>query len=166
MNKNCIAVFTKNILIVEDHHILLEAYISKMQNYGASFPDLNFISATNCEQALLLIDTCKINNEPIDYAIIDVNLTPFNEIKSGIDLVFEIKNKHSNCKVLVLTSFTNPMAIYNLINTIEVKIVVCKSDIDASFFDKIFELFHQKDNYRSETINTEIENIMVKKLML
>lgn len=156
----------KNILIVEDHPVLLQAYISKMKNYGDLFTDLSFISATNCQDALMQINTYKDNNEPIDYAIIDVNLDPFNEIKSGIDLVFEIKVKHCNCKVLILTSFTNPLAIYNLINCIDVKIIVCKSDIDGSFFDKIFELFDKEDNFMSETVKIEMKNITTNKMRL
>ena len=154
----------KNILIVEDHPILLHAYISKMKNYKDLINSLNFISAANCQDALMQINTYNANSEAIDYAIIDVNLAPFNEIKSGIDLVFELKKKHPDCKVLILTSFTNPLAIYNLITSIDVKIIVCKSDIDSLFFDKLFELFHKEDNFMSETVSNEMNKIAKSKL--
>lgn len=119
----------KNILIVEDHPILLETYMHLIENRINKSCKINFITATNCKEAIQNINLMSNNNDSIDYAIIDMNLPPFNEIKSGLDLVLEIKRKHNNCKILVLTAFTDPLPVYNLINRIDVEMIICKSDI-------------------------------------
>jgi DNA-binding NarL/FixJ family response regulator len=156
----------KTILIVEDHPILLETYIYLIKNSYNKYCEIKFVTATNCKDAIQNINLISNNNDSIDYAIVDINLPPFNEIKSGLDLVLEIKKKHNNCKTLVLTAFTNPLPIYNLINRIDVEMIVCKSDIDVSFFEKLPELVINTKTYISESIKKEIKLIAKKKIDL
>lgn len=154
----------KNILIVEDHPILLESYLSLIKNSISESCKINFIKASNCKEAMFAIQS--LDFAVIDFALIDINLPPFNEVKTGIDLVFELKRKFFNCKIAIITAFTNPLPIFNLMKKIEVEMIICKSDIDISFFDTITELLNLNETYLSNTIQNELKLFIKKRFDL
>ena len=101
-----------NILFVDDHPMIIEGFISIIENFvkGYSF---NFFKANDCKQAYHIIENnCKQKNV-IDIAFFDISLPAYKErnILCGADLALAFKDNFPNSKVVMVTMHSEGMLI-------------------------------------------------------
>jgi DNA-binding NarL/FixJ family response regulator len=85
----------KNLLIVEDDELLLEALVEETRS---STPDWNVRGAASLAEARAFI-----GRQPVDAALVDLGLPDGN----GIDLIRETRRRHPDCEILVITVFAD-----------------------------------------------------------
>ena len=147
-----------NIFLIEDHPHTIAFYKNLIEKISQK-DVLNFICSKNCEEAFADFTQFKKNETKIDLAIIDVGLSPFKDIENGADLAILIKYDFPECKIIVVTAFTEPLTIYNLLQKTSIEAVLCKSDMDHEEFIKVYEIVVSGLSYRSTTVKEKMTKI-------
>ncbi|WP_395058099.1 response regulator [Flavobacterium sp.] len=154
------------ILMIDDHPSMIEGYkiILSYNNLGL---EIETTAAYNCEVAYKII-TNKFNKIYFDLVFLDYSLPPYEEknIKSGQDLAKLIKIHLPNTKIVMLTSHTESILLYDIISKIEPNGLLVKSDFSAeellSAFDKIME----GEIYHSITVKHNLKEMFSQKKIL
>jgi DNA-binding NarL/FixJ family response regulator len=69
---------TLNCLIVDDHPMLIDGYITVISNFVDNY-DFNFIIAIDCESGYKVIEQNHNINNNIDVAIFDISLPAYKK---------------------------------------------------------------------------------------
>lgn len=156
-----------NILIVEDHLLMIEAYKSIL-SYHADSNAFNFIEAVNCEAAFHIIAGDRIDKILIDIVILDLNLPKYTAacIEGGADLIFYIKKFLPNCKIVVVTSHSETIKIYDILKLYDPAGFLIKSEFTGDDFLLAFDLILNGGNYISPLIKKSIESMLSEKVYL
>ncbi|WP_281632484.1 response regulator [Flavobacterium luteolum] len=125
-----------NILIVDDHPMTVDSYINLLSEDFFEISKPHFIKCYNCEDAYKKITLLSMQNVKIDFAIVDVNLPPYNKynISNGLDLSTLIRKTHLECKILILTMRTEAFLVDKIIKRIKPEGFVSKSEINFELF--------------------------------
>lgn len=148
------------ILMVDDHPSMIEGY-KIILSYNSSGFDIETFAAYNCETAFALItNRTKINN--FDLVFLDYSLPPFEEmnIKSGEDLAMLVKTLLPEVKIIMLTSHTESILLYNLIKNIEPAGLLVKSDFSADELLLAFDTIMHGNTYHSDTVKANIKELL------
>lgn len=148
------------ILMVDDHPSMIEGY-KIILSYNTSGFEIETFAAYNCETAFALItNSSKLNN--FDLIFLDYSLPPFEEmnIKSGEDLAMLVKMLLPDAKIVMLTSHTESILLYDLIKNIEPAGLLVKSDFSADELLLAFDIIMQGNTYHSETVRTNIKELL------
>jgi DNA-binding NarL/FixJ family response regulator len=118
-----------NLLIVEDHHYIAEAYKGIVNDFKS--PDnfeFNVISVKNCKAAYNAIVGAE---EPFDLAFLDLNLPTYEEkgLMSGKDLAFFMQKHSPNCKLMILTMESDIEKIVEILDEINPLGLAIKNDL-------------------------------------
>ncbi len=155
-----------NILIVDDHPFIIDLYMKIINiNNGGTY-QFNFITALTAEEAIRKINIQKAENKKINVAFLDISIPPFDGIKSGVDLILFLKQHYPNCKVVIVTAFTEPIKVYNLIQKVNIEVVLCKSDVCFTTLSDLCGEVNYEEKYMSETVRKEISLLTKKKMNL
>jgi DNA-binding NarL/FixJ family response regulator len=142
------------ILIVDDHPMIVDGYISLLSKTCFQKNKPNFIKSYNCEDAYNKIFFCLKQEVNINLALIDINLPPcekFN-INNGIDLALLIREKFINCKIVILTMHSEHLTVDKIIKKIQPEGFISKSDINFESFPSICKKIIDGDLFQSQTI--------------
>jgi len=138
------------VLMVDDHPPIIEGYksILSFNTYGYK---LNTTAAYSCEAAY---DTLVNSNATFDIVFLDLTLPPYPEkgLNSGEDLIPLVRKFQPNAKVIVLTSHSESIVLFKLLNEQKPDGLLVKSDFQA---DELLTAFHtivQGETYYSQTI--------------
>lgn len=144
-----------NVLIVDDHPMIIDSYISIISSINNDF---NFFSATNCENAYYLIQQIGSRENKIDIGIFDIGLPPFKEKKifNGTDLAINFKRNFPNSKIMMITMYQESLIINKVLKKINPHGFLNKSDISYHTFSKVFEAILSGKSFFSKTINNTI----------
>lgn len=144
------------LLIVDDHSMIIEGYKSILSNFSAA--QLNIASANDCEKAYALLTPPQV---PYDVIMLDMNLPAFESAKlfSGEDLARLIRKNHPAIKIIIVTSSTEAFVLYNLVKTINPEGVLVKSDATPAEFQLAFQTVLNGEHYMSMTARQAIKNI-------
>lgn len=153
-----------NILIVDDHPMLVDAYKSIIRDLvnGYSF---NIYCAYNCEEAFKIINqNSKLENE-IDIALLDVSLPPYKgeKILCGGDLAIVFKDRFPTSKVVMITMHDEGIIIDKIVSKVNPEGFLNKSDISFETFSEVFETILSGEKFFSETINKSLKKLNNKK---
>ena len=149
-----------NILIVEDHYPVIEAY--KMFFSLSKFGDKsNFIIANSCEDTYLKIQQALSENIVFDIAIIDYSLPTFPEqnLLNGADIILYLQKVMPNCKTMMLTAIMENLTLFEITQNIRPDAIATKSDIDGTNFLNIIETIASGKKFRSEYVIKRVEEI-------
>lgn len=151
---------TLNCLIVDDHPMLIDGYITVISNFVDNY-DFNFIKAVDCESAYKAIEQNHNLNNNIDIAIFDISLPAYKEknIFCGGDLALDFKKRFINSKTIMITHHTEGTILKTIANKVESNGFLNKGDIDYKTFKKIFNIILNNENYVSETITNSLSNL-------
>ena len=110
-------MITLNILIIDDHKLMVEAYYNVLQNFVNY--NLNIIKAYNCEQAFKILLDIKYSSH-LDFVLLDLCLPEYPQqgIYTGTDLALLIKKCAPACKIIILTSHSETIILYKIIKEI------------------------------------------------
>jgi DNA-binding NarL/FixJ family response regulator len=154
-----------NVLLIDEHPYMVELYKNLICGLNPEI-GLNFIIAKNCEDANNNLEFLKQSAIKLNIAIIEIGLPPFKKIENGADIATIIKKDFPNCKIIVVTAFKEPLAVYNLLQKTTIEAVLCKSDMDNEEFIKMYESVINCKTYRSKRIQERIASIAQNKFDL
>lgn len=146
------------ILMVDDHPTQLEGYkiILAYNNQGIN---IETVMAYNCKSAFEFI---KDTTQYFDMFFLDLNLPgyPEEQIKSGEDLAYLIKELHPNSKIVMLTSHSESFLLYNIVKKIEPNAFLVKSDFGGDELLEAFDAVLKGEIYHSETVKESIHELL------
>ncbi|WP_293891495.1 response regulator transcription factor [Flavobacterium sp.] len=138
------------VLMVDDHPPIIEGYRSILA-YNPFGYVLNTTAAHSCEAAYNAILQA---NQPFDIVFLDQTLPPYSEknINNGGDLVPIIRKQHPNAKIVILTSHSESIVLFNIIKEYKLEGVLVKSDFQAPELIEAFDVVVKGGTYFSETV--------------
>ena len=151
------------ILIVEDHPSMIEGY-KIILSYNTKGYEIEVTSAFNCKSAYDLIS----GSSKFDIILLDYSLPPYPEkgINTGKDLAVLVRKSDAKAKIIVLTSHSEALILYDLIISAEPEGILVKSDFSAEELLKAFELIMEGGSYHSTTVTQNVSELLSKKIYL
>ncbi|WP_394775682.1 response regulator [Flavobacterium sp.] len=142
----------KNILIVDDHPFIIEGYKNAITRYNPKQYEFLIMQAHDCKSGYDLIQDEKTPD--FDVAFLDISMPAYEEkdIFSGEDLAKLILNKMPNCKVILLTMYTELLKIKTIIRTIKPNGLVIKNDLTFDELLYAFDKVMKNDKYYSQSV--------------
>ena len=152
IESNTGAAIKNNILIVDDHPFIIQGYKNAITRYNPNDFEFFITQANDCKSAFEIIT----NPESLvfDIAFLDISMPSYEEkgIFSGEDIAKLINQYMPNCKIILLTMYTELLKIKNIIDTINPKGLVIKNDLT---FDELlfgFDKVINNETYYSQSI--------------
>ncbi len=151
-----------NILMIDDHPIILEGYERVLMTNKKR--KLHILKVNDCDQAIMAIKKAKLSNSLFDAVFIDIQLPESVDgtVTSGADLAILIKKELPKTKIIILTMLDQTHRLENILNTIPHDGLLVKSDITAKLLLNAFEVIMMGDNFYSNTVS-KIKKRVVKK---
>jgi DNA-binding NarL/FixJ family response regulator len=151
------SIIKNNILIVDDHPFIIQGYKNAITRYNPTAFEFSIEQAKDCKSAYDIIT----NPETVafDIAFLDISMPPYEEkgMFSGEDLAKLLGEYMPNCKIILLTMYTELLKIKNIINSINPNGLVIKNDLT---FDELifgFDKVIKNEIYYSESIQKMID---------
>lgn len=148
-----------NILIVDDHPFIIEAYKNAIKGYATSEHTFSVTQANDCKSGYEMItDT---STEPFDIAFFDISMPQYPEknIYSGEDLAKLLKITTPNAKIILLTMHTELLKISSILKSINPNGLIIKNDLTFDELLIAFDKILSGENYYSQTVNQLIAQI-------
>lgn len=165
-NLNVQKLVKKNILIVDDHPFIIDGYKNAITRYKPEIYEYSFTQGHDCTTGYNIITDPE--TPPFDVAFLDISMPAYEEkgIYSGEDLARLIIEYMPDCKIILLTMYTELLKIKSIIDTINPSGLVIKNDLT---FDELlfgFDIVLKNEIYYSHSVikmanqdNTNIEGI-------
>ena len=144
---------TKNkILIVDDHPFIIEGYKNAITRYNPDQFEFFITKAKDCESAYHIITNP--DTEVFDIAFLDISMPPYEEknIYSGEDLAKLLSEYMPNCKIILLTMYTELLKIKTIIKTINPNGLVIKNDLTFDELIFAFDKVIKNEKYYSQSV--------------
>ena len=144
--------FKKNILIVDDHPFIIEGYKNAITRYKTTEYDFTIDQANNCENAYHII-TNPITT-PFDIAFLDISMPAFESMNifSGEDLARLLQVYMPNCKIVLLTMYTELLKIKTIVTTINPAGLIVKNDLTFEVLLSAIDTIVNNKMYYSESV--------------
>jgi len=141
-----------NILIVDDHPFIIEAYKNAIKAYNSKgLYEFNIVQAKDCKTGYEAIKEATV---PFGIAFFDLSMPIYEEkgIFSGEDLALLIKTEMPHCKIILLTMHTELLKINQIIKNISPNGLVIKNDLTFDELLLAFDKILKNENYYSQTV--------------
>ncbi len=157
INSAAVTTIKNNILIVDDHPFIIEGYKNAITRYNPSEYEFSITQAKDCESAYNIITNAATSN--FDIAFLDISMPSYDEksIFSGEDLAKLLMEYMPNCKIIMLTMYTELLKTKTIIDTINPRGLVIKNDLT---FDELlfgFDKVLKNEIYYSQSIQKMID---------
>jgi DNA-binding NarL/FixJ family response regulator len=141
-----------NILIVDDHPFIIQGYKNAITRYNPNEFEFYISEAKDCKSAYEIITNPETT--AFDIAFLDISMPIYEEkgILSGEDLAKLLNEYMPNCKIILLTMYTELLKIKNIIDSINPSGLVIKNDLT---FDELlfgFDKVINNEVYYSQSI--------------
>lgn len=145
-----------NILIVDDHPFIIQGYKNAITRYNPKQFEFTINEAKDCESGYNIITNPE--TVPFDIAFLDISMPSYDEkgMFSGEDLAKLLNEYMPNCKIILLTMYTELLKIRTIIDAINPLGLVIKNDLT---FDELLFGFNKVINneiYYSQSIQNMI----------
>ncbi len=149
-----------NILVVDDHPLIIEGYISILQG---AFPFFKFFTANTIDQAYSIMK----RQDHIDCFILDYDLPVCNtrSILNGADLAKEIRKHFPSSKIVMITAHEEILTVYNIHKKVFPDAFMIKKDVTAEVIVKAIDQIQREERYYSDAVKSCIGQIAKKELM-
>lgn len=146
-----------NILIVDDHPFIIQGYKNAITRYNPKEFEFSISQAIDCKSAYEIITNPE--TAVFDIAFLDISMPIYEEkgLHSGEDLAKLLMEFMPNCKIILLTMYTELLKIKNIIDTINPNGLVIKNDLT---FDELlfgFDKVIKNEIYYSQSIQKMID---------
>jgi len=147
-----------NILMVDDHPIIIEGYQNVLMGTKADDETLFIDTANNCDTAVIMIERASKGTH-YDVCFFDISLPASEDGKysSGEDLALLAKKLLPNTKIVVLTMFNESFRIHNIIKEIDPDGFLIKSDLTSMELADAFQQIIKAPPYYSSTVNNYVK---------
>lgn len=152
-SQNSIQQLTKrNVLIVDDHPFIIEGYKNAITRYNPKEYEFLISQAHDCKSGYDLIEDEQTPD--FDVAFLDISMPAYEDrdIFSGEDLAKLILKKMPNCKVILLTMYTELLKIKTIIRTISPNGLIIKNDLTFDELLFAFDKVMKSDKYYSQSV--------------
>ena len=141
-----------NILIVDDHPFIIQGYKNAITRYKPEEFEFVITQANDCEKAYNIITDGSIDH--FDVAFLDISMPSYEEknIFSGEDLAKLLLEYMPNCKIILLTMFSELLKIKTIIKTINPDGLVIKNDLTFDELLFAFDTVIKNKKYYSESV--------------
>jgi DNA-binding NarL/FixJ family response regulator len=151
----------KRVLIVDDHPFILIGYKNTLNRYIPGQFEFEYEEGKDCKSAYDIITNPETG--VFDFAFLDISMPPYQEkgILSGEDLAIVLHQHMPECRIIILTMYTEILKIKNIITAINPHGLIIKNDLDFKELIFGFDKIVNNEIYYSESIKKmmEIENI-------
>ena len=165
-----------NILIVDDHPIIADAYKSAFEFISTENSEVNFniTIVHNSDDAIEKIEEASKQNN-IDIVFLDISIPPSSDgkILSGEDIGVKIRQQLSKCKIIIATTFNDNYRIQVILKNVNPEGFLIKNDVSkeelvtsiktvmkgAPYYSKsVLELFRKQasTDYRLDKIDRQL----------
>jgi two-component system, NarL family, response regulator NreC len=150
---------TVNLLIVDDHAPIIEGY-KAILFYNKSGVTVTTKEANDCETAYKIIVNSG-NSTLFDVVFIDVTLPPYIEknIQSGEDLVPFIRENFPTAKIVILTSHTESLVLFRILDNCNPEGLLVKSDFSSEELIVAFDTILNDEKYYTKTVHKHIKEV-------
>jgi DNA-binding NarL/FixJ family response regulator len=147
-----------NILIVDDHPFIIQGYKNAITRYSPKNHEFSIMEAKDCESAYNLITDPE--SVVFDIAFLDISMPPYEDkgIYSGEDLAKLILEFMPNCKIILLTMFTEFLKIKTIIKNINPNGLVIKNDLTFDELLFAFDKVINNETYYSQSVIKMLES--------
>ena len=151
------ATIKNNILIVDDHPFIIQGYKNAITRYNPTEFEFFIEEAKDCKSAYEIITDS--DSKVFDIAFLDISMPAYEEkgIFSGEDLAKLLKEYMPNCKIILLTMYTELLKIKNIIDAINPNGLVIKNDLTFDVLLFGFDKVIKNEIYYSESIQKMID---------
>jgi two-component system, NarL family, response regulator NreC len=149
------------ILMVDDHPSMLEGY-KVILSYNDFNYELETFAAHNCQTAYdIIVDPLKKNY--FDLVFLDYSLPSYDEmnIHNGEDLGVLFKKHSPETKIAILTSHTEALLLYQIVQNVEPNGILVKSDFSADELIFAFGMIMVGDIYYSATVKQILKDMLL-----
>lgn len=150
--------------MVDDHPSMIEGY-KIILSYNDLGYEVETVAAYNCESAYHIVAEEK---KKFDLYFLDFSLPPYEEkhILSGKDLASFIREIHPEAKLVILTSHSESIILYDLIRSVNPEGVLVKSDFSAEELLQAFGQILNGQVYHSATVKQNVKELLSNKIYL
>lgn len=146
------SLLKNNIIIVDDHPFIIQGYKNAITRYKPTKFEFIIEQANDCKSAYEIITNP--DSLVFDIAFLDISMPTYEEkgLFSGEDLAKLLNKYMPDCKIILLTMYTELLKIKNIIETINPKGLVIKNDLT---FDELligFDKVINNEFYYSQSI--------------
>ena len=144
-------------LIIEDHILLGEGYRQVLEGI---IPKSNLVvdEVRDCKSAYEILQK---RDRKYDLVLLDLNLPPYHSknLESGEDLIPLIKEMHKGCKLLVVTSHSQSIILYDLLRVHRPQGLLVKSDVSSDQLKTAIMHVLDGSEFRSDAVGHALEVI-------
>ena len=157
MTIESVSKIKKNILIVDDHPFIIQGYKNAITRYEPDRFEFSISEAKDCESAYHVIAN-PLNT--FDVAFLDISMPSYEEkqLYSGEDLAKMIMEYMPDCKIIMLTMFTEFLKLKTLINSVNPNGLVIKNDLTFDELLFAFDKVIKNQIYYSKSIIEMLES--------
>ena len=147
-----------NILIVDDHPVVLEACKSALTNLNNDSNKVTIDCARSCDSAIKYI-----KNSPYDVLFLDINLPESSDGKiiDGEDLALFVKALLPDAKIVILTGISENHRISSILKTVNPSGLLIKTDINSSELLTAVNTVIYNPPYYSSTVRKFLRNQVI-----
>jgi DNA-binding NarL/FixJ family response regulator len=147
-----------NILMVDDHPIIIEGYQNVLMATKADDQTLRIDTANNCDTAAIMIERAA-KETPYDVCFFDISLPASEDGRytSGEDLALLAKRLLPKAMIVILTMFNESFRIHNIIKEVDPDGFLIKSDLTAMELADAFHHILKSPPYYSSTVNNYVK---------
>lgn len=142
----------KNILIVDDHPFIIEGYKNAITRYHTEQYNFKIAQAKDCKSAYHIIMNAE--SPAFDIAFLDISMPAYDEkeIFSGEDVAKLIMKHIPDCKIILLTMYTELLKIKTIIRTIDPSGLIIKNDLTFDELLTAFDKVIKNEKYYSQSV--------------
>jgi DNA-binding NarL/FixJ family response regulator len=152
IDKTPVEIINSNILIVDDHPFIIEGYKNAITRYNPKEYNFLITQAKDCKSGYEAIMDSE--NASFDIAFLDISMPAYEEkeIYSGEDLAKLIMERMPNCKIILLTMYTELLKIKTITRTIKPKGLIIKNDLTFDELLFAFDKVLKNNTYYSQSV--------------
>ena len=151
---------TVNILMIDDHPMILEGYKKVLSSNKQVILDIS--TAKDSNHAIHAILQSK-HDTPYDIVFIDIQLPASSDgtITSGEDLAHLCRKELPLAKILILTMHDNAYRLKNMLNMVPHDALMVKSDVTKRMLLEALDSALNNRKFYSKTVQVLRENIAI-----
>jgi len=143
------------ILLIDDHPITVDAYITILSKQENSEAVIDFTTAYSCREAYKKITANYNSQKTFQVAFVDISLPPYDakQIYCGINLAILIKRYFPACKIILLTMHSEGLIVKKAMEQINPDGFILKNEIDTKSLLTAYKSIIGGNTYYSPSIS-------------
>lgn len=144
-----------NVLIIEDHQIIIDTYKNALAFVNNEFENFEFKIdvAKDCEGAFKKIKG-DLKTNGINLVFLDISLSPSlkDRMFSGEDVGVALIKNFPHAKIIVCTSYSDNLRLNNILKTINPDSLLIKGDIEFKDIVQSIKTVLNNETFYSKTV--------------